>query len=410
MGIGFARRSRGESSCDAIDTRMKPAILSQSPLGRRVLDALRPRIIDRYLLREVATSFLAATVILLLVMVGGAVADLLGKIARGRIPADLLFTLIGLRMVSALTILMPLAILLGVLLAYGRLWRDSEMAVLQSSGLDLVGALRPLALFAIPAMLLLGFVSFWGAPAADRWSQQLMQEASRSLIVAGLEPGRFVDLPGRDGVIYVGEMSSDGTQFKRMFIESERADKETGKTRIDVITATHGFLYHDADGEGRYIALQDGFRVEGKLGEDDFRLMHFARNDIKLPDSASDDTDVSIKRSAPTGALLKASDDLVMRAELHWRLAAPLSVIVLTLLALPLSKSSPREPRYARLLVALLVWLIYYNGLLLGRSWISVGKLAPGFGFWWVYAPAIAIAAWLIWSGERLRRPRARAA
>jgi len=407
MGLGFARRSRGESSCDAIDTRMKPAILSQSPLGRRALDALRPRIIDRYLLREVATSFLAATVILLLVMVGGAVADLLGKIARGRIPADLLFTLIGLRMVSALTILMPLAILLGVLLAYGRLWRDSEMAVLQSSGLDLGGTLRPLVLFALPAMLLLGLVSFWFAPAADRWSQQLMQEASRSLIVAGLEPGRFVDLPGRDGVIYVGEMSSDGTQFKRMFIESERADKEAGKTRIDVITATHGFLYHDADGEGRYIALQDGFRVEGKLGEDDFRLMHFARNDIKLPDSASDDTDISIKRSAPTGALLKASDDLVMRAELHWRLAAPLSVIVLTLLALPLSKSSPREPRYARLLVALLVWLIYYNGLLLGRSWISAGKLAPGFGFWWVYAPAIAIAAWLIWSGERLRRPRA---
>jgi lipopolysaccharide export system permease protein len=385
---------------------MKPSILRQSPASLRVLDALRPRIIDRYLLREVATSFLAATVILLLVMVGGAVADLLGKIARGRIPADLLFTLIGLRLVDALVILMPLAILLGVLLAYGRLWRDSEMAVLQSSGLDLGGLLRPLVLFVLPTMVLLGLISFWLAPAADRLSQQLMQEASRSLIVAGLEPGKFVDLPGRDGQIYVGEMSADGTQFKRMFIESERADKEAGKTRIDVVTATHGYLYHDADGEGRYIALQDGFRVEGILGEDDFRLMRFARNDIKLPDSASDDNAVSLKRSAPTEVMLAASDDLVMRAELHWRLAAPLSVLVLTLLALPLSKSSPREPRYARLLVALLVWLIYYNGLLFGRSWISQGKLAPAFGLWWVYVPALAIALWLIWSGQRLKRPR----
>jgi lipopolysaccharide export system permease protein len=386
---------------------MKPTILRQSPVAVRALEALRPRIIDRYLLREVAASFLGATVILLLVMVGGAVADLLGKIARGRIPADLLFTLIGLRAVGALTILVPLAALLGVLLAYGRLWRDSEMAVLQSSRLDLAGMVRPLGLFALPAMLAIGLVSFWIGPAAERLSQQLLQEANRSLIVAGLEPGKFVELPGRDGVIYVGEMSADGTRFKRMFIESERADRHAGTTRIDVITATHGFLYHDADGAGRYIALEDGFRVEGKLGEDDFRLMRFARNDIKLPDSTSDDNETTIKRSAPTGALLAAHDDPVMRAELHWRLAAPLSVLVLTLLALPLARSSPREPRYARLLVALLVWLTYYNGLLIGRAWISQGRLAPAFGLWWVYLPALAIAGWLIWSGQRLRRPRA---
>ncbi|WP_300614769.1 LPS export ABC transporter permease LptF [Dokdonella sp.] len=388
------------------DTHAKPSILRQSPAALRAAEWLRLRIIDRYLLREVATSVLAASVILLLVMVGGAVADLLAKVARGRIPADLLFTLIGLRSVGALTILLPLAILLGVLLAYGRLWRDSEMAVLQSSGLDVGGLIRPLLWFAVPAMAALGVLSFWLAPAADRLAQNLMQEASRSLIVAGLEPGRFVDLPGRNGVIYVGEMSADGTQFKRMFIENERPDKESGKTRIDIITATHGYLYHDADGVGRYIALQDGFRVEGRLGEDDYRLMRFARNDIKLPDGESDANELTAKRAAPTATLLAGEDDPVMRAELHWRLAAPLSALVLILLALPLAKSSPREPRYARLLVALLVWLVYYNALLLGRAWIGAGKLAPGFGLWWVYLPALALAGWLIWSGQRLRAPR----
>lgn len=385
---------------------MKPSILRQSLLARRTLGRLRPGLVDRYLLREVATSFFTATVILLIVMVGGSVADLLAKIARGRIPADLLLSLIGLRAVGTLTILLPLAALLGVLLAYGRLWRDSEMAVLQSSGLKLAGQVRPLLLFALPMMLLLGTISFWLAPAADRQAQKMLQEASRSLIVAGLEPGRFVELPGRDGVIYVGEMSEDGTRFKRLFIESERADKGTGKTRIDVITATHGFLYHDPDGVGRYIALQDGFRAEGRIGEDDFRLMRFARNDIKLPDSANDDNATSIKRSASTTTLLAGGDDPVMRAELHWRLAAPMSILLLVLLALPLSRSSPREPRYARLLIALLVWLLYYNGLVLGRSWISQGALAPAFGLWWVYAPAAFIALWLIWQGQRLKRPR----
>jgi lipopolysaccharide export system permease protein len=394
---------------------MKLDILRQTPPGARKAPLawysdLRLRIVDRYLLRELASNFLGATFILLLIVVGTAVADLLAKIARGRIPADLLFTLIALRSVDALTVLMPLAVFLGVLLAYGRLWRDSEMAVLQSSGLDLGGLSRPLILLIVPTMFLLGTISFWLAPAAVRLSQTLLEEANRSLIIAGLEPGRFIELPGKDGEIYVGEMSSDGTTFKRMFVENERLEngegKDKGKTRIDVITATHGFLYHDADGVGRYLALQDGFRVEGKLGDDDYRLMRFARNDIKLPDNEQDDNDTAVKRASPTNILWRQSDDPILRAELHWRLAAPLSALVLTLLALPLSKSSPREPRYARLLVAVLAWWVFNTGLGLGRSWISQGKLAPAFGFWWVYIPTIALAAWLIWKSQRLPRTK----
>jgi lipopolysaccharide export system permease protein len=399
---------------------MKPHILRQTPAPARKpalswYSDLRLRIVDRYLLRELGSNFLGATFILLLIVVGTAVADLLAKIARGRIPADLLFTLIALRSVDALTVLMPLAVFLGVLLAYGRLWRDSEMAVLQSSGLDLGGVARPLALLIVPTMFLLATISFWLAPAAVRLSQTLLEDANRSLIIAGLEPGRFIELPGKDGEIYVGEMSSDGTEFKRMFVENERVindanNKDNGKTRIDVITATHGYLYHDADGVGRYLALLDGFRVEGTLGQDDYRLMRFERNDIKLPDNESDDNDTAAKRSAPTRVLFRNPDDPVMRAEIHWRLAAPLSALVLTLLALPLSKSSPREPRYARLLVAVLAWWVFNTGLGLGRSWISQGKLAPGFGFWWVYLPTIAMAAWLILKSQRMPRVKKGAA
>src|SRR5690606_22732886 len=175
---------------------------------------------------------------------------------------------------------------------------------------------------------LLALVSFWLAPAADRLGQRKLEEANRSLIVAGLEPGRFVDLPSRDGVLYVGEMSDDGTRFRRMFIESERVDEKTGETRIDVITATHGFLYHDADGAGRYIALEDGFRVEGRFGHDDFRLMRFARNDIRLPDSVVGRSAEDELRASPTRVLLRARHEPGARAELHWRLAAPIGALV----------------------------------------------------------------------------------
>ena len=185
------------------------------------------RIVDRYLARELFFSFIAALLILLLVVTGATVADLLNKIAHGRVAADLLVALIGLRTVDTLTLLVPLSAFLGVQIAYGRLYRESEMAVFAASGLPVTGLLRPLALFAIPVIFATAAVSFWLAPAADRKAQTLQEEASRSLIIAGLEPGRFVELPNNDGVMYVEGMNTDGTKFTKMFVASERVSDAT---------------------------------------------------------------------------------------------------------------------------------------------------------------------------------------
>lgn len=364
------------------------------------------RIIDRYLLRELAFGVGSTVVVLLVVTLGGTVADILNKVARARVPANLMLELLGLRTVDALTVLLPLAVFLGVLLAYGRLWRDSEMAVFQASGLSVAGLMRPLMLFALPVTFLLALISFWLAPAAVRLSQRLLEEANRSMVVAGMEPGRFIELPGRGGVIFVGGMNPDGTKFERMFVESERADGED--QRIDVITAERGELYHDTDGEGRFLSLRDGFRVEGRLGHDDFRLLRFRRNDIALPDSEADASADSVKRAAPTSALL-ASEEPIQKAEIHWRLAAPLSALVLTLLALPLARVTPREARYGKLLIAVLCYLIYVNCLSLGRAWISQEKLPAAAGFWWVHIPAALIGLYLFWRSLQMPKPKAAA-
>jgi lipopolysaccharide export system permease protein len=363
------------------------------------------RIVDRYLVRELLVSFLAAVAILLLVTVGATVADLLAKIARGRVAADLLLALIGLRTVDSLTLLVPMALFLAVQLAYGRLYRESEMAVFAASGLPVTGLVRPLLLLALPMTFAMALISFWLAPAAVRQAQALQEEASRSLIVAGLEPGRFVELPNNDGVMYVDSMSADGTKFQKMFVASERTDAEAGHINLNVVTAADGELYHDANGAERYLGLNDGFRVEGVLGQDNYRLMRYARNDLKLTDTETDTNADSVKRSAPTTDLL-ASNDIVQRTEFQWRLAAPLSVLVLVLLALPLAKSSPREPRYARLLIALLSWVVYYNCLAIGRSKLSQGVFDPRIGFWWVQVPTALLAVYLLWRSQRLPRPR----
>jgi lipopolysaccharide export system permease protein len=366
------------------------------------------RIIDRYLFRELAMTFLAIAAVLLLISIGESLIAVLNQVARGRVPADLLVAMIGLRAIDSLNVLLPLAVFLGILLAFGRLYKDSEMAVLSASGLDVGGLLRPLALLVVPVALLLGLVAFWVAPSAMRFSQHLVDEANRSLLIAGLEPGRFVSLPGREGIIYVNGMSPEGSKFQRMFVESERVDAD-GTSQINIITARNGELYRDTSGGDRFLSLRDGFRVEGHPGQDDFRLLRFERNDIKLADNDAVDNSDAVKRAAPTSELW-TSTDTVQRAELHWRLAPLVSTLILALLALPLSRTSPRQPRYASLIIAVLAYIVFANSLALGRSWIAHGKLPTGFGLWWVYLPTLLIALWLIWRGGRLRGRRRTAA
>lgn len=362
---------------------------------------LRWLIIDRYLLRQLVAAFVACLLVLVLVSMGGLVADLLSKIARGKLPPGLLVSQLGLRALDFLPLLLPLSLFLAVLLAYGRMYRDSEMAVLASAGLGIRRLARPLIWLAVPVAIGVGLTSLWLSPAALRTSQAMIEAANKSLLVAGLEPGRFVEIPGRNGVVYISQMDDDGRNFQRLFVHNERDG------RIDVVTAQAGELFQESQGEERYLRLTDGFRVEGALGSDAFRMMRFAGNDIRLPDVEPGHVG-RVEQRMTTHELARV-DAPVERAELHWRLATPLATLILALLALPLAHSPPRSARYGRVLVALLAYILYLNLLALGRAFLASGTIPAWAGLWWVHLPAAAIALYLLWRDERLVRPRSAA-
>jgi lipopolysaccharide export system permease protein len=355
-------------------------------------------LLQRYLLREFAGTTAATLLILMMISLGGVLTDLLRDIARGQLPAALMLSQLGLRVVGFLPLVLPLSLFLGLLMAIGRLYRDSEMAVLASVGLGAQELWRAVAGIALPVVGLIAFCSLWAGPAADRRAIEMIDSANRSLLVAGLDAGRFVELPGGQGVIYVGEMAADGTRFGRLFLQ------RTEDGRIDVTTARTGRLFFDG-AEERFLALEDGFRVEGPLGGREWRLMRFERNEVQLPDRARTQSLADPAR-ADTGALL-ASDEPAAAAELHWRLATPLFAIVLAVLAIPLARSEPRQARYGRMILAFLAYLLYVNLLFIGRAWLGDGTLPGWAGLWWLHGPAAALALWLFARDGRLARPRA---
>lgn len=333
---------------------------------------------------------------LLLVMLGAALTMTLDRVARGVMPAQLLFSQVALRSVDSLPLILPLALFLGILLAYGRLHRDSEMAVIAASGMTERDLLRPVLTLALPLVALLALVALWGGPAAMRLSDQMIDAANRSLLVVGMEAGRFVEVPGRNAIVYVGAMSPDGTRFSRMFVFEER------EGRVDITTAAEGALNQDRAGTERYLEMTKGFRVEGTPGEPAWRLMRFARNELRLPNPAGPEGRKIERRK---GFLeLLGSGAPADRAEAHWRIGLPISALVLALLAVPLARSPPREPRYGKVLVAILAYVLYTNLMTIGRGWILDGTLSPAIGLWWLHAAALAATWWLANADRRALR------
>ncbi|WP_145481481.1 LPS export ABC transporter permease LptF [Stenotrophomonas rhizophila] len=353
--------------------------------------------LDRYLLRDFVQSFLATLIVLLVVSVGGVLVDILGNIADGRLPARLLFSQLGLQFIVYMPLILPLALMLGLLLATARLYRDSEMAVLTAIGVGPRRLLRPVLMLVLPVVGLVALCSLWLGPWADRTSERLIADANRSLVMAGLESGKFTMLPN-GGVVYLSAVSTDGSSLGRIFVQRTRGD------RIEVASAERGKMFFEGERQ-RYLRLEDGHQIEGPgNGGLDYRLMTFASNDVALPDGA-DTRDTDDSELLPTTQLF-GDDRPEAQAQLHSRLTPPLIALAFALMTLPLARSSPRQQRYGRMMLAFLAYMVGTNLMFIGTRWIADGKLPANLGLWWLSLPLLALAIWMYLRDGRLSRPR----
>ncbi|WP_058833735.1 LPS export ABC transporter permease LptF [Luteimonas abyssi] len=342
--------------------------------------------LDSYLFREFAQATFAALVVLMVVSLGGVFADVLGDIARGRVPAGLMLSQLGLQVLNYLPLILPLGLMIGLLLSVGRLYRDSEMPVLTATGVGPRRLLRPVLMLVVPMVGFIALCSLWLGPWARDYSQRMVEAGNRSLLLAGLDAGRFVELPGGRGVVYMGGMSNDGSHMARVFVYQQDED------RMDVTTAATGELKVEDSGD-RFLELGDGFRVEGPLREGmDFRMMRFASNELQLPD-ADGRRDEDDPATASTLALF-GDDRPEASAELHFRIAPPLLALAFALMAVPLARSPPRQSRYGRTMLAFLGYFVSVNLMMLGQDWIADGKIGAGIGLWWLLLPLLALGIW----------------
>jgi len=340
-------------------------------------------IINRYLLRETFRTFAGVTAVLMLILLGDQFARGLARAAADRIPREAVLQLMGLTSIQYLSILVPAAFFFAVMLTLGRLYRDSEMAALNACGVGAARLLRPLGWAALGVAGALAVLSFDTAPWAGRASMEIREQGQRQLQITALEPGRFRSASGGRLVFYARDRNDAG-QLTGVFIQQRTGDQ------VEIATAARADQRVSLAEDENYLVLYDGIRYSGNPGSPEFRTARFREHGIPLPMPGRADP-ASERRYLATAELLGTgqTEDI---AELHWRLSAPASVLVLVLLAVPLGRAPPRAGRYGRLGFAILVFIIYSNLLGVGRMLIEEGYVPPWLGLWWVHGLLLAMA------------------
>ena len=345
-------------------------------------------IIFRYLAREALISTLAVTSVLLMIITSARLIKYLADAATGKLDAAFVFWVLLWRIPGFLELLLPLGLFLGILLAFGRLYLDSEMVVLRACGISqkrlVLHALGPASLVAV----LVAVMTLWLAPLGASESEEIfsIQESKSELEL--LTPGRFQSQTRGRQVTYAESYDSTTGRLREVFIAQRNENGEPV-----VLSAEQAERVKLPEYGGRFLVLQDGYRYDGVPGSTEYTRTGYREYGISLPE-AELAREVTELDALPTLTLLR-SDKPRHQARLHWRLSLPILAFIVTLIAVPMSSTNPRQGRFAKLIPSIVLYLLYLSLLTSARSTVEEGDTGVWL-LWLVHAAFLALAANLI--------------
>lgn len=358
-----------------------------------------------YLANDVLGHTFAVSAVLLAIIITGRFVKYLAEAASGRLAAEILLPVMFYRLPGFLELLLPLGLFIGILMAYGRLYVESEMVVLGACGVGPLQLARFTLLPAVVIMLLVAGLALFLTPQGAARSEALLNNPKALQGLQFLAAGRF-QTQGNDGAVsYAAEVDKERGQLRQVFIFEPSPDQAGDEAPAATVTvALRGEVVADEQ-DVRYLELEDGHRFSGAPGRGDFQVLRFERFGQRLPN------DPFIARREPvdargTAALFRSvtAED---RAALHWRFSLTAMVPIVALLALSLSKTDSRRGRYLKLAPALLLHLTYL--LLLASVRTRVAEETAGVSqFWLIHLTFFALALALLFGPDALRKSRRR--
>lgn len=345
-------------------------------------------IIRRYLVKQVVSNSLVVIGLLTLIMMGGRLIKYFGVAAQGRLDAGILFSIIGYRLPEFLTLIFPLGFFIGLMLVFGRLYVDHEMAVLNGSGVSRHQLARMLIPLTLVFMLLQGVLMLWMSPWGLRQFEQLTTSQAVRTGFDLVRPKEFIS--SGPYTIYAGDLSEDRRNLKDIFFY-QRAEKE-GKPDV-MILAKEATRVEVANDTANVVDLVQGRRYEIYPGRSKYTQAEFQSYRLRLENDKEAKFESAEVEALTTSKLWQNRNDPIVASELGWRMFVPLVMIVALGLAVALSEVSPRQGRYLKLFPALLIFASLIVAMMAIKTRVSKQEI----GIWayplvlFVYAMAAAI-------------------
>ena len=347
------------------------------------MSVFKLKIIDRLFISQLSKMMLGVMTVLSLILLSQRLVRLFSKVSEGELSTDVVLSLVGLNMGLLIIKILPVAMLLATLLVLGRMYRDQEMTALFSAGIGFKQIYRSIFMFAAPLFALTLYLSLVSAPMLMQTMEQLKSDDQSNLDIRGISAGRFNEYSRGDLVFYVEDISEDN-KMHNVFIQNRQHGS------LGITSSKSGEMRVDPDTGDRFIILKDGNRYEGTPGQADYKITSFKEYGVVVAQKS--DIVVAFDTKELTTAELMALDTPRAMSELQRRWSIPLAVLSFALLAVPISRVSPRAGMYGNLLTAMLVYIIFENFMSLSHSWLLKGAISPWLGVWWVHVLIVVFA------------------
>lgn len=359
-------------------------------------------ILRRYLIKEILKVQVAILFVLLVIFVSQKLIRILSSAINGDIPINLIFSLLMLGLSEMFNLILPLSLFLGILIAFVRLYNDSEMNVMYACAMPKKVIYQAVGCVTILTFILtLMNVSLYG-PWSNEQEELTLKNAKANPTSAALLSGQFQMLEESNSVIYVGEAQKN--KLSHIFIYQNATSKSP---KTSVILADEGKVIKDREGN-QVIELSKANRYEGAALANEFRISQFDDYQAVIVPTPIDETDDRDEKQMSLREL--ASDDSVQtQAEFWWRMTLIISAPLLAFLVIPLSVSNPREGKFSQILPAIFLYLVYFLAMSAFKANGYKGKIDAE--FWTILVNLLYFALAILfnlWDTAWMRKLRCR--
>jgi lipopolysaccharide export system permease protein len=347
------------------------------------------RIIDRYLMQEIVKPLMVISTLLLSIFVSYIAAEFLADAASGLLPGRIIAYLIALKLIVSLEFLLPTTLFFSVVIALGRLYADTEMTALFACGVSLNRIIRVVFSLSLVVAVLVAGLSLYIRPWAFEAFYRLRDLAMAQFDLSKMEGGSFYQIPLENRIFFAEEVDHDQNRAKGVFLQTKRG------SMVQVISAKELYQRNGEGGSKPLLVFLEGYLYEFPEEGQGGHIFGFRESTVSL--EGKEVPPVKYRGRAATTAQLSRSGSPPDVAEWQWRLASPFSAVLLALLAVPLSRTAPRQGKYAKIVLGVVIYALYYNLSATAKSWVETGVAPTVPGVWWVPGLLTLVVIGLLW-------------